>query len=94
MQGHVRIPAFNRAKTADDRHLVHAERLFVGLAGSHTGRAAGEACHRIKIRLGLGRASTAGALPLHLDPLNTLREEEFAAEKELVVVRILVRACG
>ena len=54
----------------------------------------GEERHGVKVGLGLGRAWAAGTFSLDLFPLNMMRQEKFATEKELVVVRILIWACG
>ena len=50
--------------------------------------------HGVKVGLGLGRAWAAGTVSLDIFPVNTMGQEIFATEKELVVVRILIWACG
>lgn len=64
--------------------------LLLFLAGNR-GRA-GEEAHGVKVGLVLGRACFAWTVALHLHPLNAMRKGEYASEKELVVICVLVRA--
>jgi hypothetical protein len=80
---------------AAGHQLVHIS-LLLGPAAIyvHCLCCVGEERHGVKVGLGLGRAWAAGTFSLDLFPLNTMRQENFSTEKELVVVRILIWACG